>query len=153
MEYQAKMPSPFAVLGISTASDVLVGIDFLPADTAALPARDAFTAEVCRQLRAYLEDPRRIFEVPIAVGGTPYQRRVWHEIARIPCGETRTYAELAARTGSGARAVGNACGANRVPLVIPCHRVVGRHGIGGFMNARGGVGLEIKRWLLHHERR
>ncbi len=152
MEYQARLPAPFAVLGVRTESDVLIGIDFLPLDTSSVAPTDPFTIEVCRQLQAYLEDPRQPFELPIAVGGTVFQRRVWSDIARIHCGETRTYAEVAARTGSGARAVGNACGANRVPLVIPCHRVVGSHGIGGFMNANDGVVLDVKRWLLQHER-
>lgn len=153
MEYRARMPTPFAVLGIRTESDVLIGIDFLSVDTSAMAPGDPFTVEVCRQLHAYLEDASRPFELPIATGGTAFQRRVWKEIARIPCGETRTYAEVAERIGSGARAVGNACGANRVPLVIPCHRVVSSHGIGGFMNANGGVGRDVKRWLLQHERR
>ena len=152
LDYQARVPTPFAVLGVRTECDVLVGIDFLTMGTAPLAARDRFTAEVCRQLRVYLDDPCLHFELPIAVGGTLFQNRVWDEVVRIPCGETRTYAEVAACIGSGARAVGNACGANRVPLVIPCHRVVGRQGIGGFMNANGGFSLEVKRWLLAHER-
>jgi methylated-DNA-[protein]-cysteine S-methyltransferase len=153
VEYQAKLPTPCAVLGVRTECDVLVGIDFLAMDTAPLAARDPFTGEVCRQLRAYLADPRLRFEVPLAVGGTLFQKRVWDEVSRIQCGETRTYSEVAARAGSGARAVGNACGANRVPLVIPCHRVVGSQGIGGFMNANGGFSLDVKRWLLDHERK
>lgn len=78
---------------------------------------------------------------------------MWYEIGQIPCGETCTYADLAARIGSGARAVGNACGANPVPLVVPCHRVVASRGLGGFMNASGGFAREVKRWLLDHERR
>ena len=137
-DYQARVRDAFAVLGVRTECDVLVGIDFLALDAPRLAALDPFTGEVCRQLRAYLDDPHFRFDLPIAVGGTVFQRRVWDELARIPCGETRTYAEVAARTGSGARAVGNACGANRVPLVIPCHRVVGSRGLGGFMNAHGG---------------
>jgi methylated-DNA-[protein]-cysteine S-methyltransferase len=150
-DYQARVRTPFAVLGVRTECDVLVGIDFLALDAPRLAAQDPFTAEVCRQLRAYLDEPRLRFDLPIAVGGTVFQRRVWDEVARIPCGETRAYAEVATRTGSGARAVGNACGANRVPLVIPCHRVVGSHGLGGFMNAHGGFCLAVKRWLLDHE--
>lgn len=147
------MPTPFAVLGVRTECDVLVGVDFLAIDAPPRAARDPFTREVCRQLQAYLDDPHWPFALPVALAGTAFQRRVWHEIARIPCGETRTYAEVAARIGSGARALGNACGANPVPLVVPCHRVVARHGIGGFMNANGGFSREIKRWLLDHERR
>ncbi|MBU3737317.1 MAG: MGMT family protein, partial [Methylobacterium sp.] len=70
----------------------------------------------------------------------------------IPAGRTLTYGELAASLGSGARAVANACGANPVPLVIPCHRVVARDGLGGFMQGRASAALQIKQWLLQHER-
>jgi methylated-DNA-[protein]-cysteine S-methyltransferase len=71
---------------------------------------------------------------------------------KIPRGETRTYGEVATTLGSAARAVGQACGENRLPIVIPCHRVVAAGGIGGFGHARGGYLLEAKRWLLGHER-
>jgi methylated-DNA-[protein]-cysteine S-methyltransferase len=151
--YQAKLPTSFGMLGVRTESEFLLGIDFLDSDTAPLPAADLFTVEVCRQLRAYLADPAFRFELPLAVGGTSFQKRVWGEISRIPRGKTRSYSEVAEGIGSGARAVGAACGANRVPLVIPCHRVVGHRGIGGFMNANAGSPLAVKRWLLDHERK
>ena len=70
----------------------------------------------------------------------------------IPAGSTITYADLAQRAASGARAVANACGANPVPVIIPCHRVVARHGLGGFMRGREAGALGIKQWLLAHER-
>ena len=69
----------------------------------------------------------------------------------IPRGQTRQYGELAAQIGSSARAVGQACGNNPIPVVIPCHRVVGKSGMGGFMHHSGGYALDIKRWLLAHE--
>lgn len=150
--YQARVATPFAVLGVRTESDFLVGIEYLPESTPSLDASDLFTAEVCRQLRANVADPRFRFDLPLAVGGTPFQKRAWAVISEIPCGETLTYSEVAARLGSGPRAVGGACGANRVPLVIPCHRVVASGGLGGFMNAQGGFAIEVKRWLLAHER-
>jgi methylated-DNA-[protein]-cysteine S-methyltransferase len=76
---------------------------------------------------------------------------VWNAIAAIPPGRTRTYTDLARTLKTAPRPVGGACGANRLPLVIPCHRVVAARGIGGFMNARSGSPLEVKRWLLRHE--
>ncbi len=151
--HQARLAMPFAVLGVRTESDFVTGIDYLPKDTGLLEAVDLFTAEVCRQLRAFVVDPRFRFDLPIATGGTAFQKRAWATISRIPCGATLTYTEVAAQLGSGPRAVGSACGANRVPLVIPCHRVVARGGLGGFMNAKGGFALEVKRWLLAHERK
>ncbi len=83
--------------------------------------------------------------------GTPFQRRVWRALQDIPPGQTRSYGELAARLGSGARAVGNACRRNPVPLIVPCHRVVGAHGPGGFSGQTGGAALQRKLWLLAHE--
>ena len=71
----------------------------------------------------------------------------------IPRGETRSYGELAKQLRSAAQAVGQACGANPLPIVIPCHRVVGKAGMGGFMKHGDGAPLDIKRWLLTHERR
>ena len=108
--------------------------------------------EAVRQLRAYLKDPRFQFSLPLQPQGTHFQRRVWAGIAAIPAGATRTYGEVAAAIGSGPRAVGNACGANPYPLVVPCHRVVAAHqGLGGFARQRGGFLLDVKRWLLAHE--
>lgn len=148
------MPAPFAVLGVVVEEDWLIGIDYLPADCPPQPPRTALAAEACAQLSAYLRDPRFRFDLPLHLAGTPYQRRVWEAVAQIPAGETRSYADLAKALHTGARAVGGACGANRIPLVIPCHRVVAAGGgLGGFMHARDGAPLDVKRWLLGHERR
>ena len=114
--------------------------------------RGLLAKEAVRQLRAYLKDPRFQFSLPLQPQGTHFQRRVWAGIAAIPAGATRTYGEVAAAIGSGPRAVGNACGANPYPLVVPCHRVVAAHqGLGGFARQRGGFLLDVKRWLLAHE--
>ncbi|MDR1529914.1 MAG: methylated-DNA--[protein]-cysteine S-methyltransferase [Burkholderiales bacterium] len=83
--------------------------------------------------------------------GTPFQQRVWKALQSIPSGEPSTYGEIARRLDTAPRAVGGACGANPIVLVIPCHRVVGRHSLGGFMHAEAGDPLRIKRWLLDHE--
>jgi len=152
MQYQAKLAIPSAVLGITAEGEKLAGIDFLPPETATLPPQNALAREVCAQLEHYLRDPGFRFDLPLALVGTDFQRRVWQVLQEIPSGSTITYAELAQRTGSGARAVANACGANPVPVVIPCHRVVSRHGLGGFMRGREAGSLAIKQWLLAHER-
>ncbi len=84
--------------------------------------------------------------------GTPFRRRVWDALSTIPVGESRTYGEMARRLATAPRAIGGACGANPIALVIPCHRVVGSQGaMGGFMNAVDGDPIAIKRWLLTHE--
>src|SRR4030095_13807993 len=84
----------------------------------------------------YLDDPEFKFTIPLAPGGTPFQRRVWDAIRAIPVTESRTYGEIARAVRSAPRAIGQACGANRIALIIPCHRVVGSRGaIGGVIGA------------------
>ncbi len=151
MTYQALFSAPFAVLGIRTARECLTGIDFLPPGTPLQPPCDAFTARVCEQLAAYLADSRFAFDLPLSVLGTPFRQRVWQALCAIPPGEPLTYGELARRLDSAPRAVGQACGANPIPIVIPCHRVVAKDGLGGFMGHGSGDPLDIKRWLLRHE--
>jgi O-6-methylguanine DNA methyltransferase len=101
---------------------------------------------LARQLDAYLRGELQAFDVPLDLRGTPFQRRVWAEVAAIPRGEVRTYAQVAATIGTpaAARAVGAANGANPVPIVVPCHRLVGS---GGDLRGYRG-GLEWKRRLL-----
>jgi methylated-DNA-[protein]-cysteine S-methyltransferase len=105
-----------------------------------------------RELDAYWGNPIHLFELPIAPQGTPFQLRVWHALKNIPAGQPTTYGALAKQLGTAARAVGQACGANPLPIVIPCHRVVAASGLGGFMHASGGAPLDVKTWLLKHEK-
>jgi len=149
--YHAKLPTPFAVLGIRTVGDRLTGIDYLPTGAATLEPVNRFSARVCRQIERYLDDPGFRFDLPFHYRGTDFQCRVWRAIHAIPSGRTLRYVDIARRLRTAPRPVGGACGANRIPLLIPCHRVVGSNGIGGFMHARRGPGIEIKRWLLKHE--
>ena len=149
--YHAKFPTPFAVLGVRTTGEKLTGIDYLPKGAATLDPLDRFAERVCRQIERYLDDPEYRFNLSFGYRGTEFQCRVWRVIHAIPSGKTLTYLDVARRIGSAPRPVGGACGANRIPLVIPCHRVLGSGGIGGFMHMRRGPGIEIKRWLLKHE--
>ena len=151
MDYQAKLPVPFGVLGIRCTEDALTGIDFLPATEKPQHAISAFAKTVCEQLLRYFENPDVQFTVPFNTSGTPHQQKVWQALIAIPRGETRSYGELAAALRSGAQAVGQACGANPIPIIIPCHRVVSKSGLGGFMRHASGASLDIKRWLLAHE--
>ena len=153
MGYQAKLSFPFGVLGICCTGDVLTGIDFLPASEKPQRATSAFAQTVCEQLLRYLENPDAQFTVPLKMNGTTHQQKVWRAMLDIPRGETRSYGELAVALKSCAQAVGQACGANPIPIIIPCHRVVGKAGLGGFMRHASGDPLDIKRWLLAHEQR
>ncbi len=151
--FAACLRAPFATLGIVTTGAHLTGIRFLsPTVPAMAPARDSLAFLVCLQIQRYLDDPRRPFELPLRLAGTHHQLAVWEAMQRIPAGATRTYGAVASELGSSARAVGGACGANPIPLVVPCHRIVGATGLGGFMGAAGeGFERSIKRWLLEHE--
>ena len=106
--------------------------------------------QITQEILAYLQQPHQAFSLPAQLAGSAFQQKVWLAILAIPLGQTRTYSELAAQLQSGPRAVANACGANRLPLLIPCHRVVAKNGLGGFMRGDKN-GLSIKRWLLAHE--
>jgi methylated-DNA-[protein]-cysteine S-methyltransferase len=152
IQYEAKLATPFAVLGIRIEEDWLTDIEYLPLDTPLLAPQNPVAAEVCNQLQAYLAHPASVFDLSLHIGGTIHQRRVWSTIQNIPSGATLSYADIATQLHSAPRAVGQACGANRLPIIIPCHRVIAKNGgLGGFMNASDGVPLTIKRWLLHHE--
>ncbi|MEO8331840.1 MAG: methylated-DNA--[protein]-cysteine S-methyltransferase [Gallionella sp.] len=151
MDYQAKLSAPFGVLGIHCTDDALTGIEFLAPGAKPQPPSNAFAQQVCKQLSAYFTNPDFRFNISIKPGGTVHQNKVWQAMLSIPRGQTRSYGELAAVLKSGAQAVGQACGANPIPIIIPCHRVVSKTGLGGFMRHASGTSLDIKRWLLAHE--
>lgn len=150
--YQAKIVAPFAVLGIRTEEDWLTNIDYLPLNTSLLSPVNPLAKEVCKQLKSYIIEPNFVFDLSLHISGTTHQRRVWEAIQVIPSGNTSSYGDIATQLHSAPRAVGRACGANRLPIIIPCHRVIAKNGgLGGFMNASAGFALDIKRWLLRHE--
>jgi len=150
-EYSAILPAPFGALGVSLAGDALAGLDFLPPDTALRPNGSAAVRHVAHELDAYYADPSHEWKLHLAPAGTTFRLRVWQALLAIPAGKTHTYGQVAAEVGSSARAVGQAVGDNPIPIVIPCHRVLAVHGLGGFMHDTGGFPLEVKRWLLRHE--
>ncbi len=150
--FAAKMRTPFAVLGIRTDGRAVTGVAYLPKTERAKDPADAIAERAVRELRRWLDDPQFRFTMPLAPAGTDFRRRVWEMLRTIPVGESRTYGELARALHTAPRAVGGACGANPIAVVIPCHRVVGTHGsLGGFMGVTEGDPIAIKRWLLTHE--
>jgi methylated-DNA-[protein]-cysteine S-methyltransferase len=148
-QYEAVVEAPFGAVGIQIHG-VQVAIDLLPKKQASKESQHKIAAQVAKQVEAYFANPYNDFNFPVVYKGTPFQRRVWQAISAIPKGHMLTYSDIAQQIGSGPRAVANACGANRLPLVIPCHRVVAKDGLGGFMNGADG-GLKVKKWLLKHE--
>ena len=150
-KYQAVVNAPGFALGVHCDEDEITGIEFLEPRPAQAPSTP-LAAEAVRQLQAWLADPNFVFGLPLKPAGTTFQRRVWEQIASIPLGHTLTYGDVAKNLNNAPRAVGQACGANPYPVVVPCHRVVATGGgLGGFNRERGGFLLDVKRWLLRHE--
>lgn len=150
--FSAIVAAPFGGIGIRTEGNYLLELVYLPPDYVPRAAREPLAREVAAQVAAYLDDPDFSFSLALPAVGTAYQRKVWEVIRTIPRGAVLRYADVARRIGSAPRAVGQACGANWIPLVIPCHRVIASGGIGGFARHEGGFQQSVKRWLLRHER-
>lgn len=149
--YQAVIATPLGRIGIRMTGNAVNTLDYLAADASEQPPVDTATAAVVAQLEAYFHDPRDQFTAPLAPGGTAFQQRVWAALQAIPVGTVLTYGDLAQKLDTAARAIGGACRANPIPILIPCHRVVGRQGLGGYTGVVTGDPLGIKRWLLRHE--
>ena len=104
--------------------------------------------EACEQLVAYFAGDLEDFDLPLAPGGSALQQAVCQVMSAIPFGETRTYGDIAKELNMPAQAIGQACGGNPIPVIIPCHRALGANGLGGFSR---GTGIETKVALLRHE--
>jgi methylated-DNA-[protein]-cysteine S-methyltransferase len=149
--YDVVIDFPRFKVGVKTRDQRVVEIKYLPLSAQSIPPKTPLAERAARQLEHYRENPDTAFELPLLIEGSELQRGVWDAMCAIPRGRTRTYGELARELGADARAIGQACGDNKLPIVIPCHRVVAADGIGGFGHATGGYLLEAKRWLLMHE--
>jgi len=149
--YDVVIEFPKMKVGVATRDGQVVGIKYLPPSTPTLEPQNAIAEKAFIQLQNYRENPDTRFDLPIRVEGNDLQRAVWLAMCAIPRGRTRTYGDIARDVGTDARTVGQACGDNRLPIVIPCHRVVAADGIGGFGHATSGYLIDVKRWLLAHE--
>lgn len=102
-------------------------------------------------LNTYFDTAKFLNKLALSPGGTPFQLKVWNRLQKIPSGETMTYGDLAAELNTSSRAIGQACRTNPLVLFIPCHRIVSKAGLGGYMGIQ--KNLSIKSWLLEHESR
>lgn len=141
--------SPWRGLTVYCTASGLSRLELAVADQA--KGQDGAASALRDQLLGYFHNAHQTFTLTLAPRGTPYQHAVWQAIRNIPVGETRSYGQLARALGSASQAVGNACRANPLPILIPCHRVVASTGIGGYFGATEGAQIAAKRWLLHHE--
>ena len=149
--FSAIVPAPFGAIGIRSTGELLQELSYLPPQYKSKHASDKLTKKVAMQVAAYLKNPDYVFDLDLPDVGTEHQRKVWSVINAIPRGKVLTYGEVAHKIRSAPRAVGQACGANWFPLIIPCHRVTATGGIGGFARHDGGFHQSVKRWLLQHE--
>ncbi len=155
-----EFPSPIGRVVFASTSDGICGLGFEGYEKRWGPiferrfgsfelrlGKDPHGLKAC--LRKYFDGQVHILDsMPVSMGGSPFQQKVWKELRAIPAGETRTYGQLASIVGNpqGARAVGHANAVNPVSLIVPCHRVIGTTSLTGY-----GGGLERKQWLLRHE--
>ena len=143
---QISMHAPIGDLTISVEDNIIVSLDW---GWAQEQNTNTLLQDAKSQLNDYFDGLRKNFDLPLEPPGTNFQQRVWSMMEQIPHGKTITYGEIAKALGSSARAVGMACGANPIPVIIPCHRVVAANDMGGYS---GDGGVETKRALLCLER-
>ncbi len=152
--FSAIVSAPFGYVGIRSDAGRVQELVYLPPSFQEQAPVDNLAAVAARQVERYLREPDFRFDLPLADVGTVFQRKVWQVISAIPRGDVLTYGEVGRLVGCRApRAVGQACGANWFPLVVPCHRVTAAGGLGGFSNHDDSTGFHVgvKRWLLAHE--
>jgi methylated-DNA-[protein]-cysteine S-methyltransferase len=146
---RVRLDSPVGGLEIEATDEAIVAVHWVDDVTGSPDAASPLLSEARAQLVAYFARRLAAFDLPLAPAGSPFERDVWRQMCDIPLGETMTYGDMAAAVGGMARAVGSACGANPIPIIIPCHRVLGA---GNRMVGYSGRGrIETKRWLLVHE--
>lgn len=138
-------------LAVAMDGQEVIDMEFLSEPIPLQHGHTPLARRIETQLTGYFHRPSACSEIPLHPSGTPYQQRVWQALRQIPVGATVSYGELAERLGSGPRAVAAACRANPIPILIPCHRVVAKSGVGGYMGQVEGAAISIKQWLLHHE--
>lgn len=142
---------PFCHFGLCFEHHSLIASEYLHTSVKPFSSNKTEIKKVANEIEAYCQNPEFSFQIEIDPQGTAFQRKVWKKLLEIPAGEVKTYGQLAKELSSSARAIGNACRANPLPLIIPCHRVVSANGLGGFSGYKTGYFTDIKRQLLHHE--
>ena len=142
----AVLETPLGRLGVHEVDGAITQLTW---DAVATGDETPVLIEALRQLQAYFDGDLHDFDLPMRVEGSDFQRAVCDQMAAIPFGDTVTYGDIAKATGKSAQAVGSACGGNPIPIIIPCHRVLGAGG--RMVGFSGAGGVETKVWLLRHE--
>lgn len=148
--------APFALLGVTLTRGKVSGIDFLDdeksiAEASEIPEKSKSAQKVKEELDRYFKDGLYPLDLSVELVGSPFQIKVWQTLRKIKPGNTVSYGMLARQLKSSARAIGGACRTNPVPIIIPCHRVVSRQGLGGYCGDDD-QRIDYKRCLLLHEK-
>lgn len=143
---QISFHSPVGELSIAEDDGFIVSVDW---GWGSIQEETPLLREAKKQFDAYFDGQLKLFDLPTNPFGTQYQLKVWKALQAIPFGETRSYQELTQIVGGSPRSIGGANGANPIPLIIPCHRVIGKSSLGGYS---GGEGIETKEYLLNMEK-
>ncbi len=152
MEFQTIFNAPFGPIRLHADEYGLQQIELFPIPSNVANRASTILQQLEQQLTVYFSNAQIQWEISLPTKGTAFQQKVWRYMQAIPVGETRSYGEVAKALNSSAQAVGNACRANHFPIVIPCHRIVSKLGLGGFAGQTSGDSINVKRWLLDHER-
>lgn len=150
MSIQIVIQTPPAYIQLTILHDKLVRLIFID-DNPQSFIQNPVHQHISDELSHYFADPDYNLNIPFALTGTAFQQRVWQALVEIPRGTTKTYGELAKALNTSSRAIGNACRSNPLPILIPCHRVIAKTGLGGFAGDTQGKLISIKKWLLQHE--
>lgn len=142
---QISLHSPIGDLSIAEYDETIVSIEW---GWGSLQEETPLLKEAKKQLNAYFDGKLKQFDLPLQPFGTPYQLKVWKSLQTIPYGETLSYLDIAKIAGGSPRSIGGANAANPIPILIPCHRVIGKKGLGGYS---GGEGIKTKQYLLTME--
>lgn len=148
-KYYGYFKSPIGILEIVCSEEALISIKFVNEEKQA-GETNSILKEIVMQLEQYFNGSRKEFDIKISLEGTKFQKQVWNQLINIPYGEIASYKDVAEKieNAKAVRAVGNANNKNKIPIIIPCHRVIGANG-----NLTGYAGgIDKKQWLLNHEK-
>lgn len=143
--------SPLGNIALAFQHDKLIKLEILAGDSKKSP-QGSSSKHVAAELARYFKNPKHSFKVSLHLEGTSFQKSVWRALQQIPPSKTMTYGALAKKLKTSARAIGQACRTNPIPIIIPCHRVIAANHLGGYAGKRKGRMLDIKKWLLQHEK-
>lgn len=152
MVYSTIFNTPVGTISITIKQQQLKSLNFLIEQAPSQPVKDLLLQQVIAELTQYFQNPLHRFNLKLTLQGTAFQKCVWRNLQQIPSGQTMSYGELAKKLQTSPRAIGQACKTNPLPIIIPCHRIVANHELGGFAGHTSGKFLEIKKWLLQHEK-